>query len=558
MRKIAIILLFISSICSAQFVTNYHGQLIRVNGKPIYQPSVVYFYSNQGASNVQSSITLRMATGHSCIINWGDGTTTNVTATTNTAYTSSYTLQNRSILIQITGDLGYIQHFETSSNNINLSTFSSIKLLTGLLELKLANCSASLLNLANLNTGLTQLSTGSVQNITGSITPFVNLTLLDIEGNNCSVTGSAANATGLISYITSGSSTISTNITNLVNLQTLTVYGTPTITGNCTNATGMLSINVQNSSTFSANLTGWTNLVFTQILDDNASISGALSSTAITSLNIQSTLATFSVIITPLSNLTALALKGPSIVATGSINGLNLVRYLLLNGTNITLSGSINNLSPTIYYLSIHGSGLIFSGSLTGRTSITTLVINGNNMTIGGSTTGIAATGYVNISGTSLTFTTIDASSMTAATSFTFVEGSTLISITNLTSSAVVTNYDCNGNGLTSLNLSGFTNLGGITYGYNNTGLITLTMPTINKQFTNIDFHGCALNQTSVDNLLAALDAYYSAHPPTANLSVAIQAGTNASPTGGSSNTNWVHILSIFTPLGKSASLNRN
>ena len=73
----------------------------------------------------------------------------------------------------------------------------------------------------------------------------------------------------------------------------------------------------------------------------------------------------------------------------------------------------------------------------------------------------------------------------------------------------------------------------------------------INTSTTSVNFQSCALNQSSIDAILSALNNYFSSHTPTNNLTLTINGGTNAAPTGGNSNTDAVNLQSIFTAGGK-------
>jgi len=158
----------------------------------------------------------------------------------------------------------------------------------------------------------------------------------------------------------------------------------------------------------------------------------------------------------------------------------------------------------------------------------------------------------VAISGPSLTYSSpVNLSNCNSITNVQIVSNPWVTSITNPTASSIITAYYCYSNALTSLDLSGLSNIGTDLRGYSNTGLTTLTLPTINRQFTNIDFHNCALNTASVDAIFAKLNAWYSAHTPTADLSIILNQGTNARPTGGTSNTDLVNLQANFTGAGK-------
>jgi len=68
---------------------------------------------------------------------------------------------------------------------------------------------------------------------------------------------------------------------------------------------------------------------------------------------------------------------------------------------------------------------------------------------------------------------------------------------------------------------------------------------------TTVNFQYCSLDVESIDNILAALNAYFSANAPTTNLTLTLNGGTNAAPTGGNDNTDAVNLQAVFTAAGQ-------
>jgi len=106
------------------------------------------------------------------------------------------------------------------------------------------------------------------------------------------------------------------------------------------------------------------------------------------------------------------------------------------------------------------------------------------------------------------------------------------------------------------LDISGFPNLGLFRVQVNS---ITTIPTTFNSNLlTSIDATGCALTQTNVDALFANLNIFYTTNTPTRNVTVAISGGTNATPTGGASNTDIVNIKANFVTAGYVCTITTN
>lgn len=113
-------------------------------------------------------------------------------------------------------------------------------------------------------------------------------------------------------------------------------------------------------------------------------------------------------------------------------------------------------------------------------------------------------------------------------------------------------------NNLSSLNLTSWTMSGNIQV-YDNPSLTTFTMPTYTTTLANYWAGSCALNLTTVDLIFSSLNTFFSSNAPTVNLNVQTHGGTNASPTGGASNTDLVNLRDVVYPnAGKTFTANIN
>lgn len=81
-----------------------------------------------------------------------------------------------------------------------------------------------------------------------------------------------------------------------------------------------------------------------------------------------------------------------------------------------------------------------------------------------------------------------------------------------------------------------------------NPNLTAIVQPTMNLGLSGYAVAGCALPVAQVDNIFSILNTFFSANAPIKNLSVNTSGGTNASPTGGSSNTDLVNLRDVEYP----------
>jgi hypothetical protein len=115
--------------------------------------------------------------------------------------------------------------------------------------------------------------------------------------------------------------------------------------------------------------------------------------------------------------------------------------------------------------------------------------------------------------------------------------------------------YDCS---LITLDISTFNDFGQNFLAYNNINLSHIIFPTFTRPIEIINVYNCALDQETVDSILAKVDAYYSANVPTTNIVVHMGGSNNSWPSDGSSNTNLQNILSIFAGQSLDASITFN
>jgi hypothetical protein len=135
------------------------------------------------------------------------------------------------------------------------------------------------------------------------------------------------------------------------------------------------------------------------------------------------------------------------------------------------------------------------------------------------------------------------------------IRGNGNVNLTTLvcpTSSTIISIFWWNGCNLGYLDISGLLNIGGNFQVQTNPNCQYLTLPTtINRQFTTFNASGCSLDVTSVDAVFSKLNTWYTANPPTANLTINLSGGTNAALTGGLANPDLVSLNNIFTTAGR-------
>ena len=109
-----------------------------------------------------------------------------------------------------------------------------------------------------------------------------------------------------------------------------------------------------------------------------------------------------------------------------------------------------------------------------------------------------------------------------------------------------------NGNNLQGdLDLSSLNSFPRRFYGYSNTGMTSITLPSFTQEVVNINLNNCALNQTTIDGILSGLNTYFTSNTPDEELIVNLGGGTNSSPTDGASNSDLLSLETIFTNAGQ-------
>jgi len=221
-----------------------------------------------------------------------------------------------------------------------------------------------------------------------------------------------------------------------------------------------------------------------------------------------------------------------------------------------------------------------------------------------GTSSGAASITEINMGSDNLVGS-LDISNLTNLTDLYIGFNSNLTSITNPVSSAIWTRYAVLSTGLTSLDLSGLSGLGGTISFRNSSNLTEVLLPnsseeitliqgwscnltgtldasgltgigtylyiqtnpnlaefilpdTLTQPFLVIDVNSCSLSQNSVDDIFLKLDTYFDSNAPTSSLSVSLQGGTNSAPTDGSSNINIQNLETTFSNAGQSFTYNIN
>lgn len=509
MKKILLLIAILLSLsANAQILTNYQGQIISKNGMLVGAPDGIVFISNQPTTINQVSITLRIDEGRTVQIRWGDGNITTATGIgSNVTYTSTYTSNNSTYIIQIVGDLGYVRRFSTSESTLKFNSTSQLAKLTGLQELQLFSVDFNNLNIDLLPSSLTKLSislSASKGTILGDISLKPNLIEFDIQNQPNSLTGSITNLVNLTTLYVRGSNTLSGSITNLVNLKIINILGYNTVMGSITNLTKLTNFNIVSSL---CNITG--------------SITGLIS-------------------------LVELQLGGIGSIS-GSIDGIPNLATINVTSQN-TLTGSIEN-TPNINFIQLYGSATL-TGSLTSLNKLTFLNVTASSV-FSGSISGLTLLNRCTLGANSLS-NPLNLSSLGLLVQMSVINNTNLTTFKAPSSTALVAIITLYSNNIDKFDFTNTLNLRGDLRIYNNPNDTSLVLPaTLTGYFTRIDAHGNALNQSSVDNLFKKLATYYLTHTPTANLYIDVSGGTNASPTGGGNNADIIAIDAAFSSANK-------
>ena len=271
--------------------------------------------------------------------------------------------------------------------------------------------------------------------------------------------------------------------------------------------------------------------------------------------------------------------NSPSVALTGSTVGVEVFANGIVKGAD---ANSIDFTSDGIIGV-LNFSHFITSGSFTVNTNPdctnivwSTFANTATSMlvTITGLTTldwsNVVMTGAPNCQGNSLLTTIIisftsqtwsgfrcDSSAVTSLdfSSVTFTGGGSLFINTNPITSIIFKNaaqslgqFRAQLILAASIDLSNFT-ITNVILVQVNPNLVNLQSPTIYGTGLSVyTANDCALNLVSVNEIFSTLNIYFSANAPTGNLSVNVGSGTNASPTGGASNTDLVNLRDVVYP----------
>ena len=105
------------------------------------------------------------------------------------------------------------------------------------------------------------------------------------------------------------------------------------------------------------------------------------------------------------------------------------------------------------------------------------------------------------------------------------------------------------------LDVSALTGLSDVFSVSNNANLTDILLPTFADAVSFFEARNCSLNTTTVNDIFAKFNTYYTANPPDVSSWIWVDGGTNASPAGGYSNGDIVNLYSIFTGLGLDVSI---
>jgi hypothetical protein len=200
-----------------------------------------------------------------------------------------------------------------------------------------------------------------------------------------------------------------------------------------------------------------------------------------------------------------------NIVTSAFVGNNNLLNVDL---TKVLVNGSLDFRLNTVNFLGVKVGSLLTSVNFFNTPSLQT--VNLSNATINGN-----VNGYTCPAMTSLVFSSSGNTSNGLA-----------LDVNNL---------------LPSLDLSGFTCGGRVAFN-RSPNLVTLIPPTFAAGIYNISGYNCALNETSVNAILSKLNSDLTSTPPTSNLDLRLEGGTNSSPTGGDSNADLENLRDVIFP----------
>jgi hypothetical protein len=532
MKKIIIlILLSISILSNAQIAKNANGLILRSGSNVVLAPDAVNFISVQTGTVSQVVINMKVASGKTVVLSWGNGSIITITGTgSNVYYTSSYSIAYKANRIQIYGELDQILWLGVNSATVRIIEPNDFLKLTSLESINLQSTIFKSLNLSSLPTSLLRIKLNVSSLVTGSITEFTAVDTLLLQATSNTISGSVAGLSSLRYINCWGSNTISGSVAGLTNLRVISIAGSNTVSGSVSSLTNLEVLEILGSNTISGSLSNLTNLSYVW-LAGSSTVSADI--TNLTSLYLIHQAGSQSITgsISNLTNLTTVYIPSTNTIS-GSVAGLSKLNYILLRGSN-TVSGSVSSLT-NLTYLEILGSNTV-SGSVSSLTNLTSIGITGSLISI------------------------INASSLTLLVTLQVYNNSNFTSFTAPSSSALLTNIYLYADNVDKFDFTNTTNIRGDLRIYSNANDTAFILPaTLTGSFTRIDAHNNALNLRSVNNTLSKLNTYFTNHTPTSNLYLDLSGGTNSVPTGGSSNTDLQNLIAIFNAAGKIFTCNIN
>jgi len=275
-----------------------------------------------------------------CRVNWGDGTSTNITlnATEQKLVHNYATAAKRPVLI--VGNVTYFRNDVDASYGGALSANygGRIDSLTSLTFLYVAGNNTLSGSVAGL-TSLTVISVQGNNTLSGSVAGLTSLTFLSVGGNN-TLSGSVAGLTGLTYFAALGNNTLSGSVAGLTSLTLLSVYGNNTLSGSVAGLTSLTFLSVGGNNTLSGSVAGLTSLT-TLNVGGNNTLSGSVAG---------------------LTSLTTLNVYGNNTLS-GSVAGLTSLTFLYVTGNNTVIDWELLAASNGKLSQFIHGGLTVLSQS---------------------------------------------------------------------------------------------------------------------------------------------------------------------------------------------------
>lgn len=151
-------------------------------------------------------------------------------------------------------------------------------------------------------------------------------------------------------------------------------------------------------------------------------------------------------------------------------------------------------------------------------------------------------------------YTTLDISAYTGVKGVIRIyDNPNLTTVINPSSANFISDYtarDCN---ISTIDVSGITNINIFNFRDNN-NLSEITLPTLIYASRFFYSRNCALNQTTVDNIIQMYIDWYSVNSPTTSITIELNGGTNAIP----NSTLTTQLQGIFTSAGQTLNITTN